>query len=312
MGALWRCVTSAANQTARSARRRLVGVVALYVVAGMTSINNDGAFAWPLVQSGSSVVCVTCVPVTKSGESSHSVPNIIINNSPDEYFFSISADLGRWEHARTALSQGCSRMDNASDRFRVENYRQGSRSVIADLHVAIHKHVPGRKPAHVSYFYNPDPIFSIYQIVDAGRFDADVSPKFQRGIAYQQFVGFLGQFGGIASGVSGSPGIDESTPQKKYSDDREGNTRERREGRPQSPPRHLLLGAKITISAVFFFGGFWLIYTGFQRAGDALDLVLDGFGRHWGLVGLWGVLTFAGVSAVAGVVTYWLSVYGPS
>lgn len=78
-----------------------------------------------------------------------------------------------------------------------------------------------------------------------------------------------------------------------------------------APPRHFLLGAKIAISMLFFLGGFWLAYTGFHRAGDALDRVLDGFKRQWSLVGLWFAMIVAGTFAPAGVVIYWLSVYGP-
>jgi len=75
---------------------------------------------------------------------------------------------------------------------------------------------------------------------------------------------------------------------------------------------HLLLGAKIALSAIFFVGGFWLVYISFKHAGDALDLVLDGFKYQWGVVGFWLFLSLAGAGLASGVVTYWLSIYGPS
>lgn len=55
-------------------------------------------------------------------------------------------------------------------------------------------------------------------------------------------------------------------------------------------------------------GSIWFGVRGFQRAGDALDLVLDGSKLAWLRVGLWLGLSLVGAGMGAWVVTYALSV----
>jgi hypothetical protein len=139
------------------------------------------------------------------------------------------------------------------------------------------------------------------------------------------FVGLIGGSGGfhggggrllsfsdhIAGGLSGAARMNERAPNQEHADHSQENGSERRPEHLSGPIGHALLGGQIAFSAILFFGGLWLIYVGFNRAGDALDRVLDGFKNQWGIVGLWLCLCLCGAGAASGIVTYWLSVYGP-
>ena len=71
----------------------------------------------------------------------------------------------------------------------------------------------------------------------------------------------------------------------------------------------MLLGAKIGLLAVGFFGGIFLSGCGFKRAGDAAEPVHH-VGKGWCVpVGLWLALYIGGAILAGGSVTYGLSLW---
>lgn len=71
------------------------------------------------------------------------------------------------------------------------------------------------------------------------------------------------------------------------------------------------MGEKVALSAVLFFGALWLGFWSFKRARDALDAAIDGFNYSRCVVAMWFCISLASAGLASGVVTYWLSVYGP-
>jgi hypothetical protein len=165
------------------------------------------------------------------------------------------------------------------------------------------------------------PLIAADKLIDAGRLDAQVSSQFKSGRFGRDrrafFCGFRRSPGlcdrlptsissalGFASTVSSSP---ERLPNEKYSSSRYGGFHQRSNEHPHGPPRHILLGLKVFASAPTFFGGFWVIVRSFERAGDALDVILNGGRQYW--IRVWRRLGLVrlGAGLSAAVPTYWLS-----
>ena len=105
--------------------------------------------------------------------------------------------------------------------------------------------------------------------------------------------------------------VDESPDQQNKPEPSQYGASERSPEHPFGPASHILLGLKIVVSALIFSGALWFGFKGFKRASEALDTAVDGVKYSWCLVALWFFLSLAGAGLASGVVTYWLSVYGP-
>ncbi len=74
---------------------------------------------------------------------------------------------------------------------------------------------------------------------------------------------------------------------------------------PWGPIRYFLLGLGVALVCA----GWLAIICGFKRAGDAMDVVLDGDRRAWLLVAFWFGFAISGGATASGIVTYALSLY---
>jgi hypothetical protein len=134
-------------------------------------------------------------------------------------------------------------------------------------------------------------------------FDGEVSP----GLGAPHIARYLDRFfGGLSGGPTGFQGSpDERYPGRGYEHFQQANP----EHSP-SPFRYVVLGAEIIGGLLLFVGGWLLIIRGFERAGDALDVVLDGNRKAWLCGGFCFFAALFGGGVSAGIVTYALSLYG--
>lgn len=127
-------------------------------------------------------------------------------------------------------------------------------------------------------------------------------------------IGCIGSFDGGGRSFFGffygSPRINKGAPNQDDANKSQEGLGAGRPGHPLSPFGHALLGGKIAAGLLPFFGGLWFVYRSYERAGEALQLALDGFKRQLIVAGLWLVLGFSSAGLTSGVTTYWLGVCG--
>lgn len=73
------------------------------------------------------------------------------------------------------------------------------------------------------------------------------------------------------------------------------------------PLRHIVLVTEVLFGAALLIGGIFLIGRGFQSAGDALHILLDGNRKAWLRFCFWVCLSVCGALTDSGVVTYALN-----
>ena len=132
-------------------------------------------------------------------------------------------------------------------------------------------------------------------------FDGEVSP----GLGAPHIACHLDRLFGS---LGGSPASLQSSPNENHSGRSDEHFRQSDPEHSLGPSRHILLGLQVILGLLFFCGGWLLIVRGFERAGDALDVVLDGNRKAWLRVGFWFGMSLIGAGLSAGVVTYALSV----
>ncbi|MGL4965207.1 MAG: hypothetical protein ACRC67_28550 [Inquilinus sp.] len=120
--------------------------------------------------------------------------------------------------------------------------------------------------------------------------------------------GFSRFINGAVGSICGPARMNEGAPNQKDAEKTESDLSGGSPKHRHSPESHILLGGKIALSAVAFFGGFWLIFLGFHRAGDATEKVLDGRRVFWLLAIWWDGAALFGAGLSSGVITYWLGV----
>lgn len=158
-------------------------------------------------------------------------------------------------------------------------------------------------------------VYDLYEKI--GPFESEIGPfgkislslSFPRGLdgSDSSPLSFLDH---IPCGFSGGASVEQSSPNQKDTHTRKADTREGRPKHELGPFSHALLSVKIAASALLFCGGLLLIYLGFQRAGNASELVLDGLKSGWIGVGFWLSLSLGGAFLSSGVAVYWLSACG--
>lgn len=109
------------------------------------------------------------------------------------------------------------------------------------------------------------------------------------------------------SGHGGLFGVNYGAPNKKQAKAANDDASTGGDQHPFGPLGHGFLSRKIALSALPFGIGLWLVIPSLQRAGNALEQVLNGRRRCWIDVCAWLLLAFSGTIAAAGVFVYWLS-----
>lgn len=120
------------------------------------------------------------------------------------------------------------------------------------------------------------------------------------GRSLSNLVGLLCRFHGIARVNERSPNQEDSNRTDEHFN---GSGKHRTKG----PSRHVPLGLQVLLSSLLFGLGIWTIFSGFHRAGNALEAVLNGGRRNWLIVGGGLSLALMGGLLGAGVFAYWIA-----
>ena len=118
----------------------------------------------------------------------------------------------------------------------------------------------------------------------------------------------IGLCNGILSSGCSPTRVKQGSPDENYAGESDKNLTDPNRKHPTGPLRHILLGLEIALGAVLICSGWLLLIGGIQRAGNAVDVVLDGNRNGWWRVGFWFGMALLGAGLASGVVTYGLSV----
>jgi hypothetical protein len=110
---------------------------------------------------------------------------------------------------------------------------------------------------------------------------------------------------GLKSGPRSPLSLDQRSINEPYPATRQEKLSQSQEEKRWGPVGYCLLGCGIALICA----GWFAIIRGFKRAGDAMDVALDGQGKAWWCVSLWLLIALGGALLAAGVVTYALSLY---
>ncbi len=130
--------------------------------------------------------------------------------------------------------------------------------------------------------------------------NVNVSPQLPRG-------GRLHGLNCCVGGICCTLGMVKSAINQPYASASNEHFQKGDQKQPGRPPRYIFLGLGIALVCA----GWLLIVRCFQRAGDAMDVVLDGYRDAWWRVGGWLGLALLSGGLAAGALTYGLSLYAP-
>ena len=139
-----------------------------------------------------------------------------------------------------------------------------------------------------------------------------INPYIRAQLAFGRFLGVIergiGSIGCALRLSCGSPRSFQGSPNKENTSACDYQFTKANPEHVSGPVRGILLGLQVVAGALIFIGGWLFLIRGFERAGNAMDVVLDGNRNGWWAVCFWFGLALSGAGLASGVVTYALSV----